>query len=373
MNKREISVLHILLSTSMAGMETVVYNLAVNHDRSRLKISVGCFDEIGFLSEKMSEIGIESMLIPRMIPGVSMFFPWKLIKFIRRSGCDIVHTHSGCWQKVAAACAFVPGVKLIYTDHGRGFPEVGDRIFWDRLSIRMTDRVVAVSEPLRRYLIETVKLPEKKIVTILNGVDTERYKPSENRRKIRAEFGFTDEHVIIGIVAGLRPVKNHVYLLDAFRIVSQKCSQARLMIIGDGILRAELEKAAEERGLNETVIFTGERHDIPDLLGSLDISTLCSLSEGLSISLLETLSSGLPVVVTAVGGNPTVITDGKNGFLVEVGNETAYARKLIDLVESPDLRKRIGDTARADIITRWSIKQTAESYQKLYEELLGTD
>ncbi|MBD3169047.1 MAG: glycosyltransferase [candidate division Zixibacteria bacterium] len=369
---KKISVLHIVLSTVTGGMENVIYNLASNYDPSKLKLTIGCLVEVGFLSEKLREKGIESYLVPRMTPGVSMLYPRPLIKFIKDSGCDIVHTHSGCWMKVAAACAYLPRVKLIYTEHGRAFPDKASRIFLDRLSINFTDKVVAVGDTLKDYMINTVKLPPRKVMTIFNGIDTGRFQPSmENRSSVREEFGYTDENVVIGIVARLAEVKNHSFLIKTLKEIIAQCPEIRLLVIGDGPLRNELEQLTDGLGLPQFVTFAGDRNDVPRLLCGVDISTLCSVSEGISLTILEAMASSLPVVATNVGGNSTIIKNGENGFLTEVGNIGDYGAKLTSLIKSPGMRAEIGNKARNHVIDNWGVKGMADAYQKLYEELLG--
>lgn len=365
-----ISVLHIVLSTATGGMENVIYNLAVAHDPDRLKLQVGSLEGIGPLSQKLIDRGIASTLVPRMTPGISMIYPGALISFIKKSKCQIVHTHSGCWSKVATACAWIPGIKLIYTDHGRAFPEMRDRIFLDRIAVKFTDRVVAVGEPLREYLINTVKLPARKVITIKNGIDTARFKPSpDTRTAVRHEFGYEASDVVIAMVARLAPVKNHKLLIDTFGSLAGKYPQARLLIIGDGPLRGELESHVAQLLLQNRVTFTGDRPDVERLLTGAEIATLCSQSEGISLTLLEAMATGLPVVATNVGGNPTIISEGQDGHLVDQ-NVQSYSAALGRLIESESIRRSLGERARATVVEKWSVKQMADQYQELYALLV---
>jgi len=367
---RPISVLHVVLSTATGGMENVIYNLATAHDPKQLKLRVACLEAVGPLSEKLKRHGIESELLPPMTPGLSMLFPWSLIRFIRQSHCNIVHTHSGCWSKVATACFWIPQVKLVYTDHGRAFPELRDRIFLDRIAVRFTDRVVAVGEPLRQYLLDTVKLPEKKVITIRNGIDTGRFQPRTDRNAVRTELGYGPMDVVVAIVARLAPVKNHKLLIESFGDLSKKYPNARLLIIGDGPLRGELETLSRESSLLNRVLFTGDRSDVERLLGAADIATLSSQSEGISLTLLEAMATGLPVVATDVGGNSTIITEGHEGYLV--GQDRApYAAALARLVQSEELRRTLGVHARKTVVDKWSVRQMAAQYQELYAELVA--
>ncbi len=368
---KKISVLHIVLSTLTGGMENAIYNLCANSDRGKLDIQVACIEEIGALSEKFKALGIETVLIPKMVSGFSLLYPRELIHFIEQSKCDIVHTHSGCWTKVASAIAHLPNVKLVYTEHGRTFPDPKLGLVLDRIAGLATDRVVAVADTLNQYLIEKVGVSPKKVITIRNGIDTERFKRSEiSRSEVRTELGYSPENIIIGIVARLAPVKNHEYLFRTVKIVFDENPQSRLLVIGDGELRGSLESLAQSTGLANKIKFIGDRPDVSRLLSGIDILTLSSLSEGTSLTLLEGMSCQLPVVATNIGGNPGVIKNGQTGFLVDLDKPELYADSFKSLINSKELRQTMGEKARKDIELYWSIAACVKSYQELYEELV---
>lgn len=367
---KEIKVLHIVLSTVSGGMENVIYNLASGLRGTHVASSVGCLLEVGHLSDSLRELGIESHLVQRMIPGFSMVYPQSLVRFIRESGCDIVHTHSGCWFKVAMACAYLPHIKLIYTEHGRGVPEPSAQVFMDKLSIYTTDWVVTVSDDLREHMIHKIGLPARKVIVIHNGIDPSRFAPSADRDQTREELGYTPDNIVIGVVARLAPVKNHQYLIDVFEHVHARHPQTRLLLVGDGPNRTRLEALIRSKNLQAVITLAGDRVDVPRLIGAFDIATLSSRSEGISLTILETMAAGLPVVATSVGGNVKIITDGENGFLVDSNDIGRYIEKLCDLVASADLRRRIGEKARAHVIAHWSVEKMAQAYMKLYEELV---
>lgn len=369
LNQNEISVLHIILSTETGGMENVIYNLAIGHNNSRVKLNVLCLEKIGGLSNELEKLGIQKQLAGKMVPGISLIYPAGLIKLIKQSGCDVVHTHSGCWFKVAMACAHLPHVKLVYTDHGRMFPESRLMVVMDKIAARFTHKVVAVGAALKSYLISNVKLPAEKVIQINNCIDSNRYLPAANNEDIRKELGYDVDDVVIVVVARLAPVKNHRLLIDAFRELSARFPKARLMIVGDGSLRNELENMTAEYQLEGAVNFLGDRNDVPRLLQAADIATLSSFSEGVSLTILEAMSTGLPVVATAVGGTPTIITDGENGYLVKSNDIESYSECLGKLLESSDDRARMGQNARKHILANWSLSRMTKEYEELYLEL----
>ncbi|MFH1701752.1 MAG: glycosyltransferase [Candidatus Zixiibacteriota bacterium] len=367
---KSISILHVVLSTETGGMENIIYNLASGVNRNRFNIKILCLDKIGPLSKKLSDIGIESKLAGRMMPGFSMLYPAQLIKIIKQSGCQIIHSHSGCWFKVAIACSHVPDISHIYTEHGRTFPDKKLKILMDKYSMRWTDKVVAVGAILQRYLSETVCLPSKKIININNCIDTDRFQPIGKRADIRNELGYTEDEIVIANVARLAPVKNHGLLIDVFKQINRDYPQARLMIIGDGPLRDDLEQQTSLFGLSDKIKFLGDRDDVPRILPAADISTLSSLSEGISLTILEAMSCGLPVVATSVGGNPSIITNGENGYLINSGDRDNYVISLAKLIDSQELRTDMGLKARQNIIDNWSLKLMVSKYEELYEELI---
>ncbi|MEE9442382.1 MAG: glycosyltransferase [candidate division Zixibacteria bacterium] len=366
----KISVLHIVLTTDTGGMENVVYNLGVGVDPSRIHTQVGYLLWRGHLSDLLDKRNIKSEMIPRGFPVLSLIYPRQMIKYIKSSGCQIVHAHSGCWFKVAAACAHLPHIKLIYTDHGRTYPEKKLQIMMDRFSMRYTDKVVAVGSILQKYLIDGIGLPSEKVININNCIDTGRFSPCDTRIEIRKELDFSEDDLLIGIVARLAPVKNHRFLIKAFKQVSQKFPRARLLIIGSGPLKNDLEMQVDDLNLKEKIVFMGDRQDVPRLLNAMDFTTLSSLSEGVSLTILEAMASGLPVVATAVGGNSSIIKSGLNGILVESGNLTEYVIGLNRLLESKVVRVDMGNKARKYVVSEWSLSTMTTKYEDLYESLL---
>jgi sugar transferase (PEP-CTERM/EpsH1 system associated) len=366
-----LKVLHIILSTATGGMENVVYNLACAHDPSRVRLKVLCLESIGPVSKKLQEKGVPSLLLPRMTPVLSFLRPRTLTRHIRAAQCDIVHTHSGCWAKVAAACAWIPRTKLVYTDHGRAFPDTSSRILADRITVRLTSRVVAVGEQLQQYLVQVVRLPAAKVLTIPNGVDTDRFAPADAVRvAVRRELGYSDGDVVVTMVARLAPVKNHSLLVRAFRLVANRCQHARLLIVGEGPTRDDLQSLVASLGLNAVVRLVGDRPDVHRLLAASDIATLSSASEGTSLTLLEALATGLPVVATKVGGNPTVVVDGRTGILV--GNDPQeYAAALLSLLQSAPTRWAFGAVARETAVREFSAATMAKRYEDLYGQVAG--
>jgi glycosyltransferase involved in cell wall biosynthesis len=172
--------------------------------------------------------------------------------------------------------------------------------------------------------------------------------------------------VCIGIIARLALVKDVGTLLNAMQIVLKECPNCLLQIVGDGPERDKLEKLAINCGIRNKVEFLGFRRDIPEVLAGIDIFTLSSLSEGTSITILEAMAAGNPVVATRVGGNPSLIEEGVNGFLVPAGQPKELALALLRLAKDARLRERIGEVNKKKAEKEYSIQAMAANYERLY-------
>lgn len=240
-----------------------------------------------------------------------------------------------------------------------------------RKTRHLPDRVICVSEAVRQVAVARERLAPERTVVIHNGVDT-NIPAGDHRDAVRRELGYAPDVPLVGMVSNLnRPIKGVRYFLDAIPLITQSVPSARFVIFGGGKDEAMLRGHAASRGIADVVQFAGFRKDIDRYYDAMDVSVLTSLSEGLSIALLDSMNHGLPVVVTAVGGNPEVVVDGTTGYLVPPRDAAAFAQRVIALLGDPGLRERMGRAARERIRSRFDIRQTAQRYLELYREVLG--
>jgi glycosyltransferase involved in cell wall biosynthesis len=258
-----------------------------------------------------------------------------MVGLIRRESPQIVHTHlfkSDFHGRLASRVAGVPVV--VSTLHsidrwaqGRSF---GGLYGW---TARFADRLIAVSEDVRRFHATYTGVPEEKFVTIENGVDIRRFAGFESAgQAVRKEFEFDNAAVVFGVVGRLTPPKDHSTFLKAAALILQKAPQARFLIVGEGPLQKDLQLQAQKFGLGNTLAFTGLRKDIPAVLAALDVLVFSSLWEGLPVSLLEGMAAARPVVATTVGGIPEVVLPDQSAFLVPAGDAVALAEACLRLV-----------------------------------------
>lgn len=357
----------VLPSLIAAGMETVTARLTMRLARAGHEVGVTCLMEEGPLAAELRAAGHRVAVVGA--PGIrTNFQPTALASWLRDERPDIVHVHSGAWAKGARAARLAGVARIIFTEHGLNDVEPWYSTALKHWGATQTDHVVAVSEPLHRYLVERVRVPESKVSVIPNGVDTERFRPATltgAAPSLRARLGLGSAPVI-GHVARLAPVKNQPLLVDAFAMVRHRVPAARLVIVGDGSERAAIEAKVAEHALGEAVHLVGEARDIPAILREFDLFALPSKAEGTSMSVLEAMATGVPVVASAVGGTPDLLDHGQCGVLVPPNDTAALAAAFGDLLETPERRRALARAARARVEERYSEETVARRYERLY-------
>jgi sugar transferase (PEP-CTERM/EpsH1 system associated) len=369
-NGRKITVMHVVITLDMAGAEHVVYNLTKNLNKELFEVIIVVILSRGFLAAEAEKQGIKVILTKKLPRYVSSIYPNKLIRIIKEIKPDIIHSHDKCGHySFAARLCKVPVV--IHTEHGRIFPDLDVLIFRDRLCFRFTDKLVTVSEYLTNYMQKIVGIDNKKIIQIENGVDTKLfYNTLKDQRTLQA-LGLSQNDNVIGIVARLEPVKDHLTLLSAFAEVVKTVPNCKLLIIGNGSQKQSIEEQIQLLKLSEKVLLLGERRDITDLLAIMDIFVLSSLSEGTSITLLEAMASGKPVVATNVGGNGKVVIDNETGFLVPSRKPAVMAEKIIKLLSNRNLINEMGAKGRNRVLEHFSLDKMVKEYERLYLDSLN--
>lgn len=363
---RPLRLVHLLQGLEIGGLEMIVVHLLEALDPSRYRVQVVCYDQPGPLAHRLGRCGIPSCLLKRR-PGVDMGYIFRLARYLAAVRPDILHLHNPTaffYGTLAGRLARVPAI--IYTEHGRDLASSKHNKILHRVLGRMVDQVVAVSES-GRYLLEQEGVPAGRILTLHNGIDARRFMAPADSRGVRAHLGFEEDQPLIGIVARLDPVKNHASLLRAMQRVIDTYPDAALLVIGDGPLRKDLEGLAAGLGLGRGIRFLGTRDDVPELLGALDVLVLCSLSEGLSVSLIEECAAGKPVVATAVGGNAEIVEHGRTGLLVPPGDDGALAGAIIDLLDDPQRASSLGQAARRKFLAEFTLERMVSRYVEIYE------
>jgi len=367
---KKINLMHIVLSLVIGGLERLVVESSLRLDPDRFNVEVCCLDELGHFSEYLMNRGINVTLLQRNQHRHDFFYPIRLMSLLRARNIHVMQMHSGTFFLASQGGFLARTPAMVYTDHGRPLFEKKIHMIEDRISSWFAHKIIAVSHELEQHLVEVVKLPAKKTTTIINGINTKVFATHPSPETLANELGIPQDHQVVGTVARLEKIKDQLTMIDAFKMVHDQIPKSILLFVGDGPERTRLQASVEKNKLTGSVIFTGGRKDVPELLNLFDIFVLTSLSEGTSISLLEAMASGVPAVVTDVGGNPSIVDDMVNGIIVKTKKIRQIAEAILSLLSNHDQRRQFGLKATNKVRDHFSIDRMVEQYTSIYMELL---
>lgn len=336
---------------------------ALNH--GQMRVIVGLFRP-GWLQTECDRLGVRTVVIPLAgIFGLQWF--WDCLGFIRRERVVLIHAHEFSAIVCGWILAKMAGVPLVATVHGKNY-------FWEKWRRRVAYRIVsrygslvAVSEDLKRFICEKVGVAEEQVQVIYNGVAPAQPVADEEAHACKAELEIVGRYPVLGVVGSLYPVKGHTFLISAMPEIIRRWPGAVLLVIGRGEREASLKAQVEHLGIGANVRFLGMRQDVPRLLSVLDVFVLPSLSEGLSLALLEAMAFGKPVVATSVGGNPELVDQGRTGFLAQPQDPGDLVSKLDELLKDAALMQKFSWQGAERVRRFFSIGQMTDQYSALYE------
>ena len=365
--KKKIRLMQITHDLAIGGLQQVVVNICRTINRDLFDISVLCLRDLGEFVPEVEKLGIPVFYLPQKESGTDYLSFLKVAKILRKEKIEVIHTHNTQPLVDGTIGALMSGVKtIIHTDHARNFPDKRRYMFAEWLMSHFAHKVVGVSEHTSEDLIKYEKISRKKILTIPNGINGNRFSININKQAKRKELGIHGSGPIIGLGVRLTEGKGINYLLQAMPDIIKKFTDITLVIVGDGPAADKLKKQTVELGITRNVLFLGPRLDIPELLKVFDIYVLPSLSEGLPMVLLEAMAAGCPIVATNVGGIPTLIKHGDNGSMVEPKNPQALASEIIKLLSSQELRSQYSKKALETFQESYSADIMTRKYEQLY-------
>lgn len=364
---RKVNILIINHSFDIGGIEILVLRMCEAIDRSRFNICLCSFQDVNTLEKEFKKIQIPIYSLKKK-EGIDYSLFFKLQQLIRKLNIDILHTHnSGQWfYGVGASLFFLFKLKIIHTQHSILEKNQAKQLLLLKLFSLRTYKVVCVGEYVRKYLKTVARISDSKLCLIYNGVNFINNSLNENKSILKASIGIPNYMKVIGIVARLVLVKNHKALLLAFRTIVNTNKNLVLLIVGDGELFKELNDFVCRLNIKDNVIFLGNRRDVLELMKIMDIFVLCSLSEGLSLTLLEAASIGLPIIATDVGGNKEIVVNNQTGLLVPADNHAILAERLLYLFKNPSIAKTLGYNAINYCKEKFNLLYMIEAYSQLY-------
>ena len=371
-----IRVMYVVPDLRVGGAERHATLLLPLLDRERFTPSLVCIGEEGELFPDLAAGGVPAVSLgltkrdaPKAIVG--------LVREMRRLRPEIVLTrgyNAELLGRVAAVIARVPHSVVWVHNNSDIEPRTKVRQSADRLLDRVTTAYYGVAHGQIAYMRDHLKYPASKIRVIYNGADpaAHPYDPAEVRDEhLAASFGITPAQFVVGIVAVLRPEKDHETFLRAAAVVANERPDVRFLIVGDGPMRASLESLATALGIADAVVFAGSRTDVNELLRLMDVFVLSSYTECCPNSLLEAMANGRAAVCTAVGGIPEMIDEGVTGFLAPPRDADALGQRIVDALSDPEALAAMGRAARLRLETTFSLAQSMDAASWSLEETAG--
>ncbi len=360
-------ILHVLTDTNFGGAGMWLLNFLKSFDRDKYEVCVA-LPENAVLKDMVEELGIKVFEVKGVADASfskkGIFEYRKLLKELRPG---VVHTHSSLSARIAAKMC---GIKTVNTRHCiEGKKKFPVSLLYRLVNNFLSSRVIGVSQAVSDNLIQD-GIPKKKVRTIYNGIFPLKEIDASKKSELRRNCGFSDDDIVVGIVARMEPVKGHDVFIKAAALAAEKNEKLRFLIVGSGSCEEEIKSEAQRLGIGEKCFFAGYVRDVNDVNNIMDISVLTSKSEALSLSLIEAMSLGKPAVATDSGGTGEVIKDGVSGFVVENCNHNAVCEKILLLADDAELRCRMGKAGKVIVDEVFMASVMAEKTCAVYEEIM---
>jgi sugar transferase (PEP-CTERM/EpsH1 system associated) len=368
-------VAHLIYRLDIGGLETLLVDTINRMPPGRYRHVVICLTDYTDFAQRITRADVELFALHKPA-GLGLGTHADLFKLLRRLRPAVLHTYNLGTIEYAAT-AWAAGVPVrVHAEHGRDARDPQGvnpkHNLLRRLLVPFIDRYVPVSRDLNGWLEQVVRIPRRKLQLIDNGVDTERFCAGGPA----ADEPWRDDAdaFVIGTVGRLQDVKDQATLIEAFSELRRLLpdERLRLVLVGDGPLRPRLQAQVAEHGLQDSVWFAGPRSDVAPVMRSFSLFVLSSIAEGTPVTLLEAMSSELPVVSTAVGGIPDLVEQGVAGALVPAGDPHALAAAIAPYVRERAVARRHGAAGRARVVQQYSMQAMLGAYVALYDELCQT-
>lgn len=370
-------VVHIIHRLAVGGLENGLVNLINHMPDNRYRHAIVCMTQSTDFRLRIKKSGVEVYELHKK-PGhdIGLYFRlWRLLRTLRPA---VVHTRNiGTLE--CQFIALLAGVHArVHGEHGRDMSDIDGRnatyLRLRKIFRPLISRYITVSRDLAQWLIEQVRVPETRVVQIYNGVDEQRFRPRSSWLREVLPAGFAPPGaVILGTVGRMSGEKDQLTLVHAFARACKLCphSMLRLILVGDGPLKTNIEQEIHAMQLVQQVWMPGARSDVAEILRSLDIFVLPSLGEGISNTVLEAMASGLAVIATRVGGNPELVVENETGALVPAADPEAMAQSIANYVTQSILMRRHGHAGRTRIEREYSMAAMVRQYMAVYDAALN--
>lgn len=379
-------VIHIITRMELGGaQENTLFSVSrINPEKFKTFLVTGCGGELYHEAREFQNAFIAPDLIREIKPAqdIKAFFQIRAIlqkiKNLEPAALPvIVHTHSSKAGIVGRWAAKASGISiLLHSIHGYGFNDYQPflvRFFYElveKATSRITTKFIAVSQANIEKGVALNIFPRTKAALIRSGIDITRFQhPEVPARCVRNNLGIPETAPVVAMIACFKPQKAPLDFVRACSLVKKKIPEAHFLLVGDGELRSHIEAEIQKQNLPGCFHLTGWRRDIPDLLHAADVFALSSLWEGLPRVLPQAMCAGIPIVATRVDGSPEAVCDGINGFLVNPGDVTLLAERIIFCLNNPEQSREMGARGKK-LAEEFDMHKMIRAQESLYEELL---
>lgn len=370
-------VLHLITRLPIGGAERMLLGVLRNLDATRFDSIVCCIQDRGELAEEVESLGIPVHTFGLMAHGS---FDWHVVpalrRLIREQNVELVHSHLYHANLYARLAAWREGIPVIASVHNTYTRRKWHRHLINRLLARLTFRITAGSADVERDIIAYDRVTPEKVVRLPNCIDLDRVTTSLTSAEAKQQLGFGPADLVIATVGRMEEQKGHAFLLDAFAHLREmpelEGMPLRLLVVGDGRLKAATVQRAADLGIAKVCHFPGSIKDLADVYRSIDVFVMPSLWEGLSLAMLEAMAAGLPMIATDVGGARDVLGDGLRGVLVPPADARALARAIHDLLIDAERRSAMTDSGCRHVRQNYSVAALSRQLAELYEAAWAT-
>lgn len=367
-------IIFITWALEVGGAERLLVKLAQNIPLDRYEVKVVCVTRKGVWAEELETRGIPVVSMGKKV-GLDIGVLFRLKKYLRKEQPDIVNTSiwtADLWGRGAAILAGVP--HIIVTEQNVDIWKKWYHRIIDRILFRWTEFVICVSEDVKTFYHDQFGVPSKKLRMIPNAIDLELFNNKINPSGLRKKLGISDDKFIFVCPARLHSQKAHQVLIEAaYSLIEKGNEKFKILLVGEGERRQELEQLVAKLSLEEVIFFMGLRHDIPDILMQSDAFLLSSDYEGLSLAILEGMAARLPIIATQVGGNSQLVENEKNGYLVPARDSDALADAMSIIMSNRAVAQSMGAHSRRVVEGKYSIKSVAKQTLELFDECMAIE
>ena len=367
-----LNVLQVCSDTNIGGAGKCILTYLKHCDKKSFNVAV-VLPANSLLKPKVEALGFKVIEVSAMADkSLDLSAIKKLLSVFREFRPHIVHTHGSMSARIAARLF---GAKVVFTRHTVYPPPLGltkapGKIVSSIINNLTADKIIAVAEAAKENLT-AIGVSEKKIEIILNGVESMCPISPEDLEKLKSQYGITEGTKSCAIIARLDEIKGHRYFIEAAQKLKSQNIPAKFFIAGTGPMEASIKKQISDLGLQDTVIMLGFLDNVEPLLNLIDVQCNCSTTEATSLSLLEGMSLSKPAVVSSAGGNPAVISDGKNGFVTPVGDSEKLAERLKTLFTDSQLYDEMSKASKEIFNLKFTSQMYAKSIENIYFSLGG--